>query len=51
MYQGMDPIVVTARGVWQGKRVSYEHTFRQSVPNGVRKGHDIQLLTGCDNKS
>lgn len=22
-----DPVVVTADGVWQGKRVSYEHTF------------------------
>ncbi|MFD5813530.1 protease inhibitor [Streptomyces sp. NPDC127038] len=22
-----DPVVVTVEGVWQGKRVSYEHTF------------------------
>ncbi|MEU3522483.1 subtilase-type protease inhibitor [Streptomyces sp. NPDC038707] len=22
-----DPVVVTAQGVWQGQRVSYEHTF------------------------
>ncbi|MEV5953975.1 subtilase-type protease inhibitor [Streptomyces sp. NPDC051987] len=22
-----DPVVVTVQGVWQGKRVSYEHTF------------------------
>ncbi|GGV14470.1 subtilase-type protease inhibitor [Streptomyces filipinensis] len=35
-----DPVVVTVQGVWQGKRVSYEHTFgntcmRDSVGSGV----------------
>lgn len=27
MYQGVGSLVVTADGVWQGKRVSYSHTF------------------------
>ncbi|MEU2264515.1 subtilase-type protease inhibitor [Streptomyces sp. NPDC019645] len=34
-----DPVTVTAQGVWQGKRVSYEHTFaNECVKNSEGAG-------------
>ncbi|MFI1971118.1 protease inhibitor protein [Streptomyces cinnamoneus] len=33
-----NPIVVTAQGVWEGKRVSYEHTFANPCEMKAGKG-------------
>lgn len=33
-----DPVVVTADGVWQGRRVSYTHTFANSCDLGAGQG-------------
>ncbi|UNO44294.1 subtilase-type protease inhibitor [Streptomyces sp. MST-110588] len=32
------PVVVTAQGVWEGRRVSYEHTFGNSCMMNAGKG-------------
>ncbi|GGO87676.1 subtilase-type protease inhibitor [Wenjunlia tyrosinilytica] len=37
-----DPVVVTAQGVWQGKRVDYEETFGNSCMAGDR-GHVFEF--------
>ena len=33
-----DPVVVTVQGIWQGKRVSYEHTFGNTCMRDVAGG-------------
>ncbi|MFJ3669335.1 subtilase-type protease inhibitor [Streptomyces sp. NPDC090106] len=37
-----DPVVVTVDGVWQGRRLSYEHTFANEC---VKSSHGASLFT------